>query len=133
MYHNFNYILFMICDIYTLGGRDFMAVSGFLNFLPSETHKNISITIQDDGIVEGMEYFFVQLYVSGGLQTNVILGAANHSVVNIIDSGQRDSCEFVIISSCYYGSCAHLFPGGLLDSYPSFSYHVLLQSYINAD
>jgi len=39
-----------------------------------------------------MEYFFVQLIVSGGLQTNVILGAENCSVVNIIDSGHSGPC-----------------------------------------
>ena len=106
-----------------------MAVSGFLDFLPSETHKNISITIQGDGIIEEMEHFFVQLFVSGGLHTNVILGAANRSVVNIIDSGQRDSCEFVIISSRYMVVVHAFF---LVDySYPSFSYHVLLEISMN--
>jgi len=48
-------------------------------------------------IVEEMEYFFVQLIVSGGLQTDVILGAENCSVVNIIDSRHNEPCEFVII------------------------------------
>jgi len=73
-----------------------VAVSGSLNFLPLETHKNISIAIRDDGIVEEMEYFYVQLIVSGGLQTNMILGAANLSVVNIIDSGGSEPREFVM-------------------------------------
>ena len=87
-----------------------MAVSGSFNFLPSETHKNISIAIHGDGIVEEMEYFFVQLYVSGGLQTNVILGAANRSVVNITDSGQREPCKFAS-----NGMGKHAFCGGLLN------------------
>lgn len=91
---NFFYVL----TVYTLGGRDFVAVSGSLNFLPLETRKNISIAIRDDGIIEEMEYFYVQLFVSGGLQTNVILGAANLSVVNIMDSGGSEPCEFVISS-----------------------------------
>ena len=75
-----------------------MAVSGSFNFSPQETHKNISITIRNDDMVEEMEYFFVQLFVSSGLQTNVILGAANRSVVNIIDSSHIEPCEFIILN-----------------------------------
>jgi len=101
-YHSFSYELktcsFILFAIYTLGDRDFVAETGSFNFLPLETHKNISITIRDDGIVEEMEYFFVQLIVSGGLQTNVILGAENCSVVNIIDSSHSKPCEFIILN-----------------------------------
>lgn len=80
----------------TVGGMDFTVTSGSITFQPSETQKSVTIGINDDSVVEEMEYFFVQLSLPDGSlmnETNVILGAVNRSVVNITDSQDSDPCE----------------------------------------
>lgn len=82
--------------ICTIGGMDFTVTSGSITFQPSETQKSVTIEINNDSVVEEMEYFFVQLSLPDGSlmnETNVILGAVNRSVVNITDSQDSNPCE----------------------------------------
>lgn len=75
---------------------DFTVTSGSITFQPSETQKSVTIEINNDSVVEEMEYFFVQLSLPDGSlmnETNVILGAVNRSVVNITDSQDSNPCE----------------------------------------
>ena len=82
--------------ICTIGGMDFTVTSGSITFQPSETQKSVTIGINNDSVVEEMEYFFVQLSLPDGSlmnETNVILGAVNRSVVNITDLQDSNPCE----------------------------------------
>lgn len=87
-----------MCSLSVLyvGDVDFTVTSGSITFQPSETQKSITIGINDDSVAEEMEHFFVQLSLPDGSlinETNVILGAVNRSVVNIIDSQDSNPCK----------------------------------------
>ena len=94
----FSFILYLqhVFTVCTIGDVDFTVTSGSITFQPSETQKSITIRINDDSVAEEMEHFFVQLSLPDGSlmnETNVILGAVNRSVVNIIDSQDSNPCK----------------------------------------
>ena len=90
-------------------GVDYDPLHGVLTFSPSETEKEIAISINDDGLIEGQEYFSVILSLPMSLDDGVITSQERVRVTIEDNDSEFTFDEFMIrphsMSFLYVSGC----------------------------